>query len=242
MKRLALVALLAVTTPALADDTDEAKKMYDEGKRYYTVGDYDHAITAWKAAYVKFPAPILLFNLGQAYRLEGDCAQAMTFYRRYEEQGKIASQQELDDAKGKCKDAKPPPPAVVEPKPFEKAPDPGEASAMRRPPPARRSSPMRTAGIVTGGAGVALLGVSTFFGLKARGDAHDVESGSGNWDATRGTQDSGKSAATTAVVTGVFGVAALGTGAVLYVLGKRAANVEVAAGPHGAQVAWHVHF
>lgn len=228
--------------------------MYDEGKRYFTVADYDHAISAWKAAYVKFPAPIMLFNLGQAYRLKGDCAQAMTFYKRYEEQGKIASQEELDDAKAKCKDAKPapttnppnPPDPPPGPKPFEKAPDPGEPAVSRRdvppPPPPKASKTKRMVGLATIGAGGVLVGVSAFFEMRARSDAHDVEVGSGDWSATRDKETSGKSAATTAKVTGVLGVAALGTGAVLYVLGKRTPPVEVAVMPHGAQVAWHVHF
>ncbi|HSN27786.1 MAG TPA: hypothetical protein VLT45_15955, partial [Kofleriaceae bacterium] len=87
MKRAALVVLL-LASRAFADGSDDptshAKQLYTEGKRYYDVADYAHAIEAWKQAYVLSSAPMLLFNIGQAYRLQGDCTSALRFYATYE--------------------------------------------------------------------------------------------------------------------------------------------------------------
>lgn len=64
-------------------DPGEAARLYDEGRRYFNVGEYDPAIEKLKAAYLIAPLPELLYDLGQAFRLKGDCAEALSLYRRY---------------------------------------------------------------------------------------------------------------------------------------------------------------
>jgi tetratricopeptide (TPR) repeat protein len=105
---LGAVLVLAVATTAHADDKKKAKVLYDEGLKRYNLAEYPDAIKAWKEAYLLSKKPLLLFNIGQAYRLSGDCKQAMTFYDSYQrEEPSPKNQDELDEALKLCKDAKP---------------------------------------------------------------------------------------------------------------------------------------
>ena len=140
---LGLCFVLAAT-PALADDKAKAKQLYDEGLRHYQVAEYTQAIDAWKEAYLISKKPLLLFNIGQAYRLSGDCTQAITFYDNYTEaEPNPKNQDELDQAVAACKNPKPTdtkpvvtttttaPPTdtkLIDTKPLEKA---GRADAAR---------------------------------------------------------------------------------------------------------------
>ncbi|HET9989953.1 MAG TPA: hypothetical protein VFQ65_15590, partial [Kofleriaceae bacterium] len=74
---LAVCLTTATASTAHADDRAAAKQLYDEGLRHYNVAEYPAAIVAWKQAYVLSKKPILLFNIAQAYRLAGDCKQAL---------------------------------------------------------------------------------------------------------------------------------------------------------------------
>src|SRR5690348_18430374 len=98
------LALVLAATPAVADDKAKAKALYDEGLRHYQVAEYPEAIEAWKQSYLLSKKPLLLFNIGQAYRLSGDCKHAMTFYDNYQEaDAKPSNQDELDQAVAACK-------------------------------------------------------------------------------------------------------------------------------------------
>src|SRR5947209_6744505 len=107
---LGLLLVLCAAAPALADeklgaaDKAKAKQLYDEGLRHYNVAEYPEAITAWKQSYLISKKPLLLFNVGQAYRLSGDCKQAMTFYESYQrEEPAPKNQADLDEALALCK-------------------------------------------------------------------------------------------------------------------------------------------
>src|SRR6185295_13144109 len=62
-----------------------AKVLLDEGLRRYEAREYERAVEVFKAAYALAPAPGLLFNKAQAYRLwgKGHCADAVRTYRAY---------------------------------------------------------------------------------------------------------------------------------------------------------------
>ena len=131
---LCLVLASLVARPAFADGNAKAKQLYDEGFRHFNVAEYPQAIDSWKQAYLISKKPLLLFNIAQAYRLSGDCKQAMTFYENYQNsETSIKNQDELDQAIAACKaaEAKPVEPKPVEPKPAEPNPtrrraDPGD--------------------------------------------------------------------------------------------------------------------
>ena len=97
---------LAAAQPAAPDDranAAEAAALYDEGKRHFDIGEYAQAIASWKQSYLRSSAPLLLFNIAQAYRLSGNCAQANRFYLNYRRVEKHPrNQAELDRAMAKC--------------------------------------------------------------------------------------------------------------------------------------------
>jgi tetratricopeptide (TPR) repeat protein len=89
---VALVVILALAVSvrwaraaeATADTTDpRAIELSREGMDLYRQRDYAGAITRFRASYELSHAPLLLFDLGQAYRLSGDCASAAAAYREY---------------------------------------------------------------------------------------------------------------------------------------------------------------
>jgi len=129
MRYLLVLCLLA--TPALADDRVKAKALYDEGTKLYNVADYPGAIAKWKESYLLSKKPFLLFNISQAYRLSGDCTQAMTFYDSYErEETGVKNSEELEAGKAECKTKL----AVQPPTPPEKPPEKPKVPRVPEPP------------------------------------------------------------------------------------------------------------
>lgn len=88
-----LVALMAGATAAQARQKKPrrpsakvlraAKALFKQGRAYYDAGAYALAIKEYRKAYRLTPRPLLLFNIGQAYRLKGDKAQAIVTYQRF---------------------------------------------------------------------------------------------------------------------------------------------------------------
>ena len=68
---------------ARADDPQRAKELYQEGTRYFDLGQFEKAIDAFQSGYREKPDPIFLFNIAQAYRLSGDANKALFFYKGY---------------------------------------------------------------------------------------------------------------------------------------------------------------
>jgi tetratricopeptide (TPR) repeat protein len=82
--RLAVAVLLvAVASPAARGDEADSRVQFEAGLAHYRLGEYDQAIDLFKQAYRSSPRPLLLYNIAQAYRLEGSCAEAARFYRSY---------------------------------------------------------------------------------------------------------------------------------------------------------------
>jgi hypothetical protein len=121
---LALGRLAAAQPSPAGDDhtqAAEAAALYDEGKRHFDIGEYAQAIASWKQSYLRSSAPLLLFNIAQAYRLSGNCAQANRFYLNYRRVEKHPrNQAELDKAMARC--------AGVEPATGDAAGEPPPAS------------------------------------------------------------------------------------------------------------------
>jgi tetratricopeptide (TPR) repeat protein len=73
-------------TPTSGDEAmARARELHEQGLRHYDLGEYEEAILAFKAAYELAPASGLLFNIAQAYRLQGPagCGPAIRFYRTF---------------------------------------------------------------------------------------------------------------------------------------------------------------
>src|SRR6476469_6835022 len=77
----ALVALAA--GPAQAEDAEKARQLFQQGSKYYDVGQFDKAIEAWQQGYDQKPDPGFLYNIAQAYRQKQDAAKAIFFYKGY---------------------------------------------------------------------------------------------------------------------------------------------------------------
>jgi tetratricopeptide (TPR) repeat protein len=63
-------------------DLARSRALYDQGARAYKDGEYQKAVELFLAAYDLSRAPAILFNVAQAYRLQGECSQALSYYRR----------------------------------------------------------------------------------------------------------------------------------------------------------------
>jgi tetratricopeptide (TPR) repeat protein len=86
MKALSVVAALALASSASARaDTvpNRARDLAERGRTAHDAKDYATAIASFTEAYALAPAPGLLFNLAQVYRLRGSCDDAALMYRRF---------------------------------------------------------------------------------------------------------------------------------------------------------------
>jgi len=101
----------------------------------------------------------------------------------------------------------------------------------------RSGSTKRTVGFVVGGAGLVALGIATYYQVTALGRASDSDTAAGSSDpgvqATAGPiHDQASQAQTDAIIFGVVGAAALGTGLVLVLTGSSPHAPATAAGWH----------
>jgi tetratricopeptide (TPR) repeat protein len=80
---LLCLALLVGAPPAHADSRDVAREEFKTGARYFEIADYPRALEHFKAAYVNFEDPAILFNIAQCERLLGHKQEALRAYRIY---------------------------------------------------------------------------------------------------------------------------------------------------------------
>jgi tetratricopeptide (TPR) repeat protein len=82
----ALTLLMGTRIQAAQAAEAKARALYESGLRHYRAGEYDQAIENLKDSYQVVPAPGLLYDLAQAYRLKGDCREAQRLYRQFLDQ------------------------------------------------------------------------------------------------------------------------------------------------------------
>ncbi|HTE52584.1 MAG TPA: hypothetical protein VK698_17150 [Kofleriaceae bacterium] len=266
------------TTPAAGADqasaVERARVLHQEGLRYYGAGQYGRAVVAYRKAYALVPAPGILFNLAQAYRLRGDCRRAYRAYRNFlhavtdSPEAKLAREHsqalracaktESDKAGEPALATAPTPPApapqMTSDAPVAAAPvvaePPAGAVDLGGPRETQSGSNKKLVGIGIGAAGAALAVVGVYYGLKARGEASDLddffEEGGAWTPELADSEDSLDRDRALGLGFGLVGAAAIGTGAVLYWLGHHEASLERAdQGPvglvpraDGAMVTW----
>jgi tetratricopeptide (TPR) repeat protein len=231
-----LSAILALTTPAGAETPlEQAKALVGRATVEYNIGHFDQALELYSKAYEALPTPALLFDLGQCHRMLANPERAIFFFQGYLREKPDASnralverlllelQQQLDAQRAAERQRTPPPapppaepvaPVVVEPAP---------APAMANPPAPAGRPVLRIAGLVTGGTGVALIGVGIALGLHASSLSNEItqlSSRHGAWSPQyQSDYDAGKTAATAATILFVAGGLAVVTGGVLAYLG-----------------------
>lgn len=277
MNRWFILAALGVSTSAPAQpggttsadahtaDADKAAALYDEGKRHFDLGEYSAAIASWRRSYLLSSEPLLLFNIGQAYRLSGNCAQANRFYRNYRRAvPEPQNRAELEQAMAVCagvepatRDAETKPPEPAETKPTE-TPAPRLTESVPPTPssvdggvagknvdspsvPPDHGRSLRITGLLVAGGGAAAGVVALVSGIQASREATAVSEqpqGSIWTGALQDHQSAGKSAQTRARVFGVVGGIAMVGGGILWWLGHRAGTtrVDIAVHPNRTEV------
>ena len=85
------MALAPMRARAAEADQKAARPHYEKGATEYNLGHFPEAIAEFEKAYQLDPAPVLLFNIAQAHRQNGNNERAAFFYRRYLEQAPSAA-------------------------------------------------------------------------------------------------------------------------------------------------------
>lgn len=181
---LAWHAAPAAAQPAASDaDLARAKDLYDEGSREYAAAHYDRAIELFLGAYGLSGHPAILFNVAQAYRLQGpgSCDQALSYYRRaLAEEPDAANRAEIEERIGEMERCVAQQPAVraTPPAPVRSIAAPASSSGRAMPAPApgvagdrddagRPVGPIVTVAI---GGAAALTGVLIYWQARAKYD------------------------------------------------------------------------
>jgi len=151
--QVAIVALVAWSAaPARAQDAEKARQLFQQGSKYYDLGQFDKAIEAWQAGYDQKPDPGFLYNIAQAYRQKQDATKAIFFYKGYlrnspkahnrtEVEQKIAQLQKQLDSGGGGTTTTPPPNTTTPPPPNTTGPPPPNTTG---PPPPNTTGPTVT--------------------------------------------------------------------------------------------------
>jgi hypothetical protein len=225
-----------------------ARALSDEGLAHFRQHEYDPAIAAFRASYALSPQVVLLFDIAQAYRLGGDCDNALQFYRRYAAAATAVPNRAALDGRihemEQCARANLPPPIVAPPSvvtpppvaapPASAAPPIAAPPVTTSPPPsrgqtARRARRQQLGGIITFATGAAILGVAVYFsvdGANAQSSLQRELTLDSRWLALEQTTDArGRRDNLTADVLYGVGAAAIAGGALLFGLGRRLEHV-----------------
>ncbi len=232
--KIALIVFVLVALHHGSAQAESAEELYDAGQRAYDGGDYALAIDRWEASYQLSREPGLLFNLGQAYRRAGNCTRALSSYRQFVTADPTSDRRALADElirelEPKCGSTDLPP--ITKPRTSRTV----TTDAGRG---------LRVAGLITGGGGAAIVVTGLLFGRQAMTIGNDISnacSPSCDWSVQRDNDARGRRYATIGYTLDSIGIAAITTGAILYVIGKRNSAV-VTVMPHshegGGGISW----
>lgn len=242
---IVLAAIAALEGIAGADPT--AEDHFNAGQAAYDRGDFPTAIREWQTSLQISGERALIFNIAQAQRLSGDCPRALATYRHYLATAPAADQRTLaeDWARDLGARCSAPLPATPEAQ--------GESGSGlnladrlhdhedggRRP-----GRKLKIAGLVTSGAGAAVLTTGLLLGNHASSIGARVTAAcrtSCDWETWKGQDAQGRRDASIGTALDVVGTVGLAGGVALYYLGMREGGVSVAPRPHdgGAVVTWN---
>ncbi|MCU1282083.1 MAG: hypothetical protein JWM53_5629, partial [bacterium] len=252
---LALLCVMLVGGAAAAAPDNVARVLTHQGLELYKRGEYQAAIDRFKQAYLVAPAPLLLYDVAQAYRLAGDCAAARRYYVEYQAadadgarragvDGRIADMERCARAAVEVAPVVAPTPAV------EPRPNAAPAAAVvvtPSPSPSPQHHRLRIAALGVGAAGLALVATGVYFSVRAADDSSQVGrlyAGGGSWsDHYQSLQGDGRAATSASIALYTVGGAALATGALLWTLDRRRHERFVAAvAPGSIFAAWQCAF
>jgi hypothetical protein len=118
---LVVATLLALAAaPAEAQDAEKARQLFQQGSKYYDLGQFDKAIEAWQQGYDQKPDPGFLYNIAQAYRQKQDATKAIFFYKGYlrnspKAQNRVEVEKKIAELQKQLDTGAPPPPTTPPP-------------------------------------------------------------------------------------------------------------------------------
>lgn len=248
-----MAAVLTLAPPAARGDVvpDRARTLAERGRAFHDAGDYGAAIAAFTQAYAIAPSPALLFNLAQAYRLQGNCNDAALMYRRYLATNPEPAPRALAEAHlasvERCMHklalhipVGPEARAELEPRP----PRPWSATtaqARDAAATARRAQIEKDVGIGLLVGGSASLAVAAYYAIQAHQAADEVTAAyarGGQWQDIAPSDARGRFASTAAKLLGAGGALGVAGGIVTYLIGRRDEQPPVTVGTtrHGLSV------
>jgi tetratricopeptide (TPR) repeat protein len=235
---LAAAVLMIAPMPARGDASPndsnpvqipaKARTLASQGRAAHDAGDYSAAIAAFIQAYVIAPSPALLFNLAQAYRLQGNCDDAALMYRRFLATGPGPEQRALAETHlasvERClhKLALHIPVETASRRVIAPAAQPPSITSAA--PVSRRARIEKDIGLGLAIGGGVSLAVAAYYAIQAHEAENDVGAAfgrGGRWADIAPADARGKSAATTARWFGAGGAVGLAGGIVTYLIGRR---------------------
>jgi tetratricopeptide (TPR) repeat protein len=229
----AVVSILGLLAVA-ANAEPSAEDLYNQGQAAFDHRDFKTAIARWNSAYQLSHLPLLVFNLGQAYQLSGDCPKALSAFEKYIELEPKSEQRSQADGyvtelSAQCAARTDTQRDAQTEKPSEKRP--------------RTGHDMKVAGLVAGGAGVAVFATGLAFGWRAASLGDEVTrdcSTACSWSVEKMKQSDGQRDATIGKVLDFVGVAAIAAGIGIYLYGARDGDHALTIQPHstGATMSW----
>jgi hypothetical protein len=240
-----MILLALGTKEARAQLTPQQKQEihvhYQQATRAYDLGKYQEAVDEYQKVYEIDGDPVMLYNIGQAYRLNDQPQESIHFYRRYLQRSpearnrddverKIAALEKLIEERRKAAAAVAPPPPKLEPPPpppkVEPPPPPVVTPvvvAPAPPPPEPPSTTRRVLGWSMIGIGVAADVVAVIEGISAKNKGDQLTSMSMKTPPIafgpeqQQLQSDGKTANIVAIVCGIAGTAVAVTGAIVLI-------------------------
>jgi hypothetical protein len=233
----------APKTPAGGNQGNDAKRR--AAKKACLNGDLARGVELLTDLYVDTNDPTYIFNQGRCYEQNNRCKEAIVRFREYlrkipdgMERDRADAEKHIGDceallAKERTVPAAPPNAArIPEPATPQPPAEPSPSAADSRVPAdvveaspqgqAQTGSGLRTAGVLTMGAGGAFLIAGAVLNLKHNSTIHGLQG-----DYSTGTANSAQSYRTWSIVGYGAGAACLVGGAVLYWLGRRAGTTVV---------------
>ena len=270
--RAAIVAALLACAPALAhadapttvassvDSRAEAKRLAARAQVHFDLGEYDKAISDYREAYRMVPSPGILYNLGQAYRLLGDCVSATTMYRNYLRLAPHSPYRQLvkqhlsamaecnragDPTGASSADAEVDPLLANAPRTIGKRG--GRVASLGGPvdepgdSPQRRATRKKRAGLAIGGGGAVLVALGAYYSVDASRKADEVSAlyaRGAPWKDIEDLDERGQRSDRLGMSFAIAGGVAMATGATFYALGWREERrAQLAVTPHAGGAA-----
>jgi tetratricopeptide (TPR) repeat protein len=219
--------IIALEGAAFAAPSPE--QLFYQGETSFEKGDYASAVAKWNESYALSKEPELLFNIAQALRKDGRCADAVATYRRFVRLAPDSDNRPLADE------------FVRELTPKCDAPrDLVEHDKETHP------AGLKIAGLAVVGAGAVSVATGLYFGHRASSLGEEVSNACApptgcDW-AVYGRKDAeGRRAETKQYVFAGIGVAAIIGGGVMYYLAsqeQRPAPFAITPRSDGAVIAW----